>query len=286
MRAFAVTLLALYLSAGAAAAQSSTTQTWPSAATTGIGSTVTTPASSNNISSSVTGLSFTNTVSIKASNVTLKNCKITIPASAQWAVGIPAGLKNVVLQNCTIIGAGTASTGPGIYGVYIMGDSQVTIDSCDFSQLGQSVALNGGQVTITNNWFHDMGSGSGTHYEHVYYGGAAKGNPDFSLLIRGNNFNNQINQTAAVYIENYFGAVSNVTIDTNLLIGGSYTVYVEGNQNPNNITNVSVTNNALGKGAFGYINANRGLAPTYQVVVSGNYDWQTLAPVGSVTDPH
>ena len=40
MRAFAVTLLALYLGAGAAAAQSSTTQTWPSAATTGIGSTV------------------------------------------------------------------------------------------------------------------------------------------------------------------------------------------------------------------------------------------------------
>jgi large repetitive protein len=238
------------------------------------------------VSSSQTGKSFTNTISITASNVTLTRCKITIPASAPWAVGIPGGLTGIRLQNCTIIGAGTASTGAGVYGVYIQGDSGVTIDSCDFSELGQSVALNGGQVTITNNWFHDMGSGPGTHYEHVYYGGAAKGASDFFLLIRGNNFNNQINQTAAVYIENYFGAVSNVTIDTNLLIGGDYTVYVEGNQNPNNITNVSVTNNALGIGTFGYINANPGLAPIYQVTVSGNYDWKTLAPVTAVQDPH
>jgi hypothetical protein len=137
-------------------------------------------------------------------------------------------------------------------------------------------AINDGQVTITNNYIHDLHSGPGTHYEAIYYGGASKNPATFSLLIRNNSMNNPNNQTAVVYIENYFGAVNNVTIDSNLLIGGDYTVYVEGNQAPNNIgPNVSVTNNALGTGIFGYLHIDKGKAPTYQVTSSGNYDYLT-----------
>ena len=62
-------------------------------------------------------------------------------------------------------------------------------------------------------------------------------------------------QTSAIFIENYFGAVNNVTVNNNLLVGGGYTVYLVSNTQSNGgggqggpVTNVSYTNNDIGTG--------------------------------------
>lgn len=254
---------------------------WPDATNTGYGSTVLTTASSNNITTAgtYTGLHFTGTVTISASNVTLQNCLITANNSDQWSLGFSGTLTNILVKNVTIIGAGTGTTILGAaYGFYANGNQGVTFDSCDISQIGQN-AINNGNVLVKNCYIHNLNSWSGTHYETIYYGGDGASNPNFSLNLQHNTLINEHNQTASVYIENFFGAVKNVTVNNNKLIGGDFTIYVEGNQNPNNITNVTVTNNAMGAGIFGYGHYDVGLAPVYQVVHTGNYDWITFVPV-------
>ena len=259
---------------------------WPGPDNTGCDDAAKTPATSNTLNTAgktYEGLSFNNTVSIKANNVTVKNCKITIPPSAPWAVGIEGTLTGVKIEDNTIIGNGSAG-GTAVYGFYVKGNSEVTIRRNDISKIGQC-AINDGQVTIEDNWIHDLESGAGTHYEAIYYGGAAK-RADFFLKMRHNTFDNQINQTAAVFLESYFGELKNVTVEDNLLKGGSYTVYVEGKYSTHAIKNVKVINNAMKKGQYGYINAYKGQASVWEVEIEGNTDWQTGAPCDVTSDPN
>ncbi len=37
--------------------------------------------------------------------------------------------------------------------------------------------------------------------------------------------------SSAVMIDNYFGPISNITVDNNLLVGGGDTIYVDGQGN-------------------------------------------------------
>ena len=55
-------------------------------------------------------------------------------------------------------------------------------------------------------------------------------------------------QTSAIMIDNYFGPISNISVDGNLLVGGGYTVYSDAQFTGGSITGVSVTNNHIGGG--------------------------------------
>ena len=197
----------------------------------------------------VSGLIITGGVQITASNVTLKNCIIEVPNSANWNVGIAGGLTGVVLQNCEIVGAGTS--GPlGSYGIYVQGNSQVTINAVNIHDVGQGLVLNDGQVTLENSYIHDLNAGSGTHYEDIGYFGAAKSST-FSLNIQNNTLINQNIQTASVFLQNYFGGLNNITVNNNVLVGGDYTIYVDGSASSAPVSNVSITNNHMGAGIYG-----------------------------------
>ena len=106
---------------------------YPNATNTGVqaGVNLTTHSGSLTLSTPgqvVSGLIITGGVQITASNVTLENCIIEVPASAPWDVGVNGGLTGVNIENCEIVGAGTA--GPeGSMGIYVEGDSQVTINA-------------------------------------------------------------------------------------------------------------------------------------------------------------
>ncbi len=52
-------------------------------------------------------------------------------------------------------------------------------------------------------------------------------------------------------LSNYFGSVTNVTVDNNWLEGGGYTVYSDGQFNNGTISGVSFTNNYLVEGQYG-----------------------------------
>ena len=228
-------------------------------------------------------MSFTGTVSITASNVTLSNCLITGQNADNFEVSVSGGLSNVVIQNCTIIGAGTSSSVTGAYGIYVEDDSQVTINALNISQVGSPVTVSDGRVTITNNYIHDLNSGPSTHYNGIQYNGG--GSADFSLNIQHNAIVNQQTQTDAVMIDNGFGAVKNVTVNNNQLSGGDYPQYVDGSQGNDAITGVSITNNQMGIGQFGYCDYNSGTASSYTIAVSGNVDINTLSPISSCNTP-
>ena len=184
------------------------------------------------------GLIISGSVSINTSNVTLENC--IIEGGGDFVVSVAGGLTGVVIQNCEIVGAGLS--GPaGTYGIYVEGDSQVTINADNIHDVGTGVIVSDGQIIVENSYIHDLNAGAGTHYNGIsYFGG---GGASFSLLIQNNSIINQQTQTDALMIQNYFGAINNVTIRNNLLTGGSYPVYVQGNQNSSPVTNVSITNN-------------------------------------------
>lgn len=258
---------------------------FPNASNTGYGNTALTPATSNAINKAGTysGTHFTGTVTISASNVTLRNCLITAKASDPFSLVLTGTNTGVLVDHCTIIGAGTGTTqSAAAYGFYVQGNVGVTFNACDISQVGQN-AINNGQIVIQNCYIHDLNSGPGSHYECIYYGGQNGGspNPNFSLLIQNNALINQRGQTASIYTSTDFSPLVNVTIKNNLLIGGSYTFYCDASQGSGgcSVTNYSITNNAMGKGQYGYFDLNKGSAPTYQVTSSGNYDYQTLKPV-------
>ena len=99
----------------------------------------------------------------------------------------------------------------------------------------------------------------------------ARGN--FSLHIQNNTIINSNDQTSAIFTENYFGVINNVTVNNNLLVGGGYTVYLVSNTQSNGgggqggpVSNVSYTNNDLGTGQWGYTD----FAGPYQPAYTGN----------------
>ena len=87
----------------------------------------------------VSGLDINGNVDIRASNVTLENCVINMTdPTLFWGVSVLGGLTGVTIKNCTIIGPGSSAT-TQFYGVDVLGNSQVTVDSCNISQVGHGV---------------------------------------------------------------------------------------------------------------------------------------------------
>ena len=82
----------------------------------------------------VNGLDISGGVDIQASNVTLENCIIHVTdANANWVVSVLGGLTGVMIKNCEIIGPGLSATTQDA-GIYVIGNSQVTINSMQHSR--------------------------------------------------------------------------------------------------------------------------------------------------------
>jgi hypothetical protein len=228
-------------------------------------------------------LSFTGQVNITSSNVTLENCLITA-ATGDWGslvVGTSGGphLANVVIKNVELAGAGMNSTQTGAYGIYVPSDSQVTASACNLHGFGSPFTIGDGQIVIEGNYAHDFASGPATHYNGMQYNGG--GSADFSMQIKGNYIDNNLDQADAIMLDNDFGAVNNVTVDGNVLAGGDFTTYADGHFTSSAITNISITNNLMGTGLYGYFDLNQGSlsSSNYQVSHTGNVDWTTCSSV-------
>ena len=85
---------------------------------------------------------------------------------------------------------------------------------------------------------------------------------------------NEFKQTSAVMIDNYFGAIKNIVVDRNRLIGGGFTVYSDGQFSGGPIKEVKITNNRMGKGGYDYV-----LIRNNSAVFAGNVDDVTGKPI-------
>lgn len=175
---------------------------------------------------------------ITADNVVIKNS--VIKYSGTWGIDAE-GAKNVTIQNNDITGPGYS----GIANAAILGSGNFSGN--DISKSENGIVLQGGASTVKGNYIHDLeAAGSDPHYDGISVQGGQNG-----VLIEGNTVIGR--DTSDVFIKNDFGPIANVKVTGNLLLGDSgYPIYVDGRANGGPITGVTITNNHLEMGGYGY----------------------------------
>jgi Ca2+-binding RTX toxin-like protein len=247
--------------------------TWANASNTGVPAGVTLLPSGgitiNTPGAVISGLDINGPVYINANNVTLENCRVTSPNF--YIVKVATGVTGAVVQNCDINGLGTGNAGStGIAG-------QGTFLNNDIYNVENGIVLQGNNSVLTDNYIHNMKASGSPHYDGIAMDGWVS-----NATITHNTVINDYNQTSALRIDNYFGPISNIKVDSNLLVGGGYTIYSDGQFKGGSITGVSITNNHVGSGQWGATDFV-GNSPTY----TGNVnDGATLIKnLASAADP-
>lgn len=212
----------------------------------------------------VDGKDVNGTIRIDASDVTIKNSRIV--GKGFSVVQIKSGSKNVKIENVTIDGKGMSGES-GSMG--IMGPANVS--GADITGVENGLTPDGGSV-LRGNWVHGLASPGSPHYDGIQIDGGQS-----NITIEQNTIDmREHEQTAAVMIDNWFGPIKDISVNKNLLMGGGYTVYSDGQFSGGSITGVSFTNNKLGKGQWGYSSVVKNT-----VVWTGNVDQNSGAAIGN-----
>jgi hypothetical protein len=236
---------------------------WPGDSNTGVpAGTVLSPRGSMTVTVPGTvldALDISGTLTISANNVTVKRSRIR--ASSFNVVRISDGVTGTVLEDCDIDGIGSTEGNNGVMG-------RATVRRCDIINVENGVVPTTGSV-VRDSYIHALKAPGAPHYDGIQIDGDAS-----DILIQHNTIVVP-DQTGAVMIDNYFGPISNITVDGNKLSGGTFTLYVDGQFSGGSIVGVRVTNNRFNPGQYGYaLIRNTTLAAS-----SGNVNDATGAPI-------
>jgi len=242
--------------------------TYATAATTGVpAGTTLTPSGSLTVTKNgtvVDGLDIRGTLTIDASDVTVRNTRVR--GSAFWLVTVKDSARDVTIEDVEVDGLGLAGA-DGSSG--IVGGSP-RISRVDVTGVENGLVPGTGTV-IDGAWVHDLVSGGAPHYDGVQIDGGVR---DITMTGSTIDLSNQ-GQTSAVMIDNYFGSIDHVVIDGNRLLGGGFTVYADGAFSTSRpMTDITYSDNRMGKGYYGY-----GLIRNADVTWTGNVDDKTGAAV-------
>ena len=224
---------------------SGTPSAFPDASNTGVPAGTTLKASSGTLTLStdgqvVSGLDITGRVLITASNVTLQRSRIT--GTTYNIVEVSDSAKNVTIQDVAINGMGMSGVNgsTGIYGT-------ATVLRSNIYGVENGLIANTDSV-VRDNYIHGLAAPGDAHYDGIQMDGARN-----NIKITHNHIDmHELTSTSTVMIDNYFGAISNIAVDNNLLVGGGYTVYSDNRFNSSLISGISFTNNRIGGGHWGY----------------------------------
>ncbi|MGF9763823.1 right-handed parallel beta-helix repeat-containing protein [Microvirga sp. 0TCS3.31] len=229
---------------------------YPTAANTGVPSgTTLTPSGDIIVTRAGTvlnGLDIKGMVIIRADNVTVQNSKISSDAYA--GVKVESGFKGASVINSDIDGMGSTANSFGIMG-------NGTFVGNDIRGFENGINLTGGSSTIRGNYIHGLKAPDSPHYDGIQIQGGQNG-----VLIENNTIIVDADQTGAIFMQNFFGSVNDVTVRNNYVDGGGYTMYYDGSK-PNGYTMTDVVweDNYNGGGYWGheFIKADpRGNLPT------------------------
>ena len=243
--------------------------TWPDAASTGVprglvlqqsGSiTVTEPGTV------LDGLDISGSITIAANDVTIENTRVT--GSDYDLISIKDGLTGSVVENTELDGRGVVHGASGSMGII----GPVTVLRSDIHGVENGVTPSSGSI-IEGNYIHDLGAPGSPHYDGIQIDGDVS-----NVLIQYNTIDeSDLHQTSCVMIDNYFGPIKNIKVDSNRLSGAGYTVYSDGQFHNGSMTGVKFTNNVIGPGLYGYV-----MIRDNTVVWSGNTDASSGRTVGS-----
>lgn len=174
---------------------------------------------------------------VAAEDVVIKDCSIRF--NSFWGIDAE-NAKNITVQNCDIVGPGTSGdSNSGILG-------SGTFTGNNISGVENGITLTDGSSTVRGNFIHDLADGGNDpHYDGISVQGRQDG-----VLIENNTIAGR--DTSDVFIKNDFGAINDVTVHHNLLIGEpGYNVYVDGRADGGAITGVSITDNYVQEGFYG-----------------------------------
>lgn len=190
---------------------------------------------------------------VEARNVTMSNIKL-ISATRWHAIQLSEAASGFTLQDSEVDGAGVTVNAIYGFGRFLRNDLHDAENGINV--IGPSV--------IRDNTIHSLRGGSDAHYDGIEINGG------HDIDISGNTIINPHGQTSAIMLDNYFGSLSRISIDNNRLIGGGYTVYLDGRFTGGAVddSSIRITNNRIGCGAWGdfalygnepYLHGNSGL---------------------------
>lgn len=188
----------------------------------------------------ISGVDVRGSVYIKAPNVTLMNCRVM--SSGFAVVDIAPHVSGAVVQNCLIDGTGAAFDGTGNQGI----QGQGTFRNNNIFNVENGITLLGHNSVIVGNYIHDLRAGGTPHYDGIQIDGGIE-----NVEIRHNTIINVHGSASAVMIDNYFGPISNITVEDNLFAGGSFTIYSDASFTTHPIVGVSINNNRIAPGRYG-----------------------------------
>ncbi len=200
-------------------------------------------------------------ISIRGRGVILRNCRIVSPNFYIVDCRAP----DIIVEHCTIDGVGFGNEGS----IAINGSGSFLYNNIFNVENAFGVGSN---TIIKHNYIHDLKASGSPHYDGIQMDGGQS-----NVWIEHNTIINDHDQTSAIMIDNWAGAIDNVVVTDNLLVGGGYTIYVDGQFNNYPITNVSITNNHMGTGGFGITNFNK-TNPIYTGNVNDGWDLIRFTP--------
>lgn len=164
----------------------------------------------------LSALTITGLVTVDAPNVTIRDSVITNCDNHGFAIFNTAGANGTRIENTTVRGAdaGRCALAAGIQNAA----GPITLDRVQAYNVDSAFH---GVGTIMNSYFLDNAEIPGEHYEPIFHAGG-DGSP---LVVDHNTLLNPHQQTAAVFVTDYNGAVGKVSITNNLIAGGGFTVY-------------------------------------------------------------
>ncbi len=174
----------------------------------------------------VQNLDISGTLTIKASNVTVRNSRIR--TGGNYGVWFDQSVSGVVLEDLTIIGTG-AGCSAGVAPTGRWTARRLNVSGCE-----DGVKMHGNQ-RLEDSYIHSLRVGATTHNDAVQVTSGNNG------VIRNNNLIAPV-QNAAIMMSSNFGSVDNWTITGNRFAGGTYTVYVR-NQGHGNPSRIQLTDN-------------------------------------------
>jgi hypothetical protein len=178
----------------------------------------------------VSGLEITGGVTINASNVTLKNCRIHGTDTAAISVRY-SDVSGVIIDHVEIDGGKRSPSVIGIKG------SGYTVQASNIHGTGDAVDA-GDNVVVKDSYIHDLWVAPGDHTDGVQTAGGV------NLLVTHSTIN-AIGVNAALMLGADLSAMNNTVATNNLLDGGNYTVFA-GTDGKYSSGLIKITNNRFG----------------------------------------
>jgi hypothetical protein len=176
-------------------------------------------------------------VIIDADNVSMSNVRL-VSTTENSALQVKDGADGFVLQDSEIDGGGATASAIDGYGQFLRNDIHGAENGINVT----------GPSLIRANYIHDLRNKNGSpHYDGIQVDGGR------DVQIVENTIINENTQTSAVMLDNYFKGLSDITVERNRLMGGGYTIYIDGRFNGGAVVDASIKiiNNQIGGGFYG-----------------------------------